>query len=49
MQEGENSVSGAWISLHEKILMRDGMTEKEAKERVEELYPVPYELDFRMG
>ncbi len=49
VQEGENSVSGAWISLHEKILMRDGMAEKEAKERVEELYPVPYELDFRMG
>ena len=49
VQEGENSVSGAWISLHEKILMRDGMSEEEAKERVEEIYPVPYELDFRMG
>ena len=49
VQEGENSVSGAWISLYEKILMRDGMSEKEAKERVEEIYPVPYELDFRMG
>lgn len=49
VQEGENSVSSAWISLYEKILMRDGLSEKEAKERVEELYPVPYELDFRMG
>lgn len=29
--------------------MRDGMCEEEAKERVLEIYPVPYELDFRMG
>lgn len=49
VQEGECSVSGAWISLHEKLLMRDGMSEEEAKERVQEIYPVPYELDFRMG
>ena len=49
VQEGENSVSSAWISLYEKILVRDGMSEEEAKERVEELYPVPYKLDFRMG
>lgn len=49
VQEGEVSVSAAWIALHEKVLMRDGMSEAEAKERVLEIYPIPYELDFRMG
>lgn len=49
VQEGEISVSAAWIALHEKVLIRDGMSEAEAKERVLEIYPIPYELDFRMG
>ncbi|MBQ2902335.1 MAG: DUF5107 domain-containing protein [Agathobacter sp.] len=49
VQEGEISVSAAWIALHEKLLMREGLSEKEAKEQVLERYPIPYVLDFRMG
>lgn len=49
VQEGELSVSAAWIALHEKLLMREGLTEAEAKEQVLNHYPIPYVLDFRMG
>ncbi len=49
VQEGELSVSAAWIALHEKLLMREGLIEADAKEQVLEHYPVPYVLDFRMG
>jgi len=49
VQEGECSVSSAWLSLHERLLMREGLSETKAKEQVENRYPVPYELDFRMG
>ena len=49
VQEGEVSVSVAWTALHEKILMREGLSESEAKEQVLERYPIPYILDFRMG
>lgn len=48
VQEGECSVSGAWIALYEKVLMQEGMTEEEAKEQVLKRYPIPYALDFRM-
>ena len=49
VQEGEISVSAAWIALHEKLLMREGLSEKEAKEQVLERYPIPFVSDFRMG
>ena len=49
VQEGECSVSSAWLSLHERLLMREGLSETKAKEQVENRYPIPYELDFRMG
>jgi len=49
VQEGEVSVSAAWIALHEKRLLQEGLSEKEAKELVLERYPIPYVLDFRMG
>ena len=49
VQEGEISVSAAWIALHEKLLLREGLSKEEAKEQVLERYPIPYVLDFRMG
>ena len=49
VQEGEVSVSAAWIALHEKLLVKEGLSEAEAKEQVSERYPIPYILDFRMG
>ena len=50
VKEGEVSLSNLWISAYAKrIAKRDGVSFEKAKEYVEDEYPVPYSLDFRMA
>ncbi|MBO5480966.1 MAG: DUF5107 domain-containing protein [Clostridia bacterium] len=50
VKEGETSLSNLWISAYAKrIAKRDGVSVEQAKEYVEDEYPVPYGIDFRMS
>ena len=49
IKEGELSMSKIWFDMHALMLQKEkGLSESEAKACVEEEYPLPYALDFRM-
>ena len=49
VKEGELSLSKLWIDLHIAIIAKeDNISIEEASRLVNERYPLPYELDFRM-
>ena len=49
VKEGELSLSKLWIDLHIVIIAReDNISMEEASRIVNDRYPLPYELDFRM-
>ncbi len=49
VKEGELSVSKLWQDIHREIVERDlSLSGDAAVKKAEELYPLPYELDFRM-
>ena len=50
VKEGEVSLSNLWISAYAKrIAKRDNISLEQAKECVEDEYPVPFSLDFRIS
>lgn len=49
VKEGELSLSKLWMDLHIAIIAKDDrISLEEASKLVNERYPLPYELDFRM-
>ena len=49
VKEGELSLSKLWLDLHIAIIAKENnISIEEASKHVNELYPLPYELDFRM-
>ena len=49
-KEGEYSVSGIWVKLYKKEMaqIRGCMEEDISDSEVLDMYPVPYDIDFRM-
>ncbi len=49
VKEGELALSKLWKDIYLDIVGQEtGLTGKELEQKVEELYPLPYSLDFRM-
>lgn len=49
IKEGELSMSKIWTDMHIAMLQdKDGLSLEDATKTAEELYPLPYALDFRM-